>query len=428
MTHMNHHFSARGSGATASAKLQTAFDAESDTPELIEAIAEEVPQLREVMASLRVELPLVPHSGVGPIGRTGFYRLPNHYRSVNYILPPTDASDPASSPGVIVFKGTEPLLADFPAYFDWMLDTPFRSSSLPLGLHFPLDMKLPPAAMWIEECVAEQAVSSRIQQLYLARHGRLAHLPVPLFVFRMTPQQNARYEAVIRSRIPEDGIKKIQKKLADGLGVEVYYYPELPVRVADLFVRNIRETFSPALAPEQIESTFENWSKLLAEMLCLDYMPYAPWHHGMGGCVDQGNVCIDGGFNDLLTLVPFDTIPDDVLFRRCIFSSIHMLAESMAAMCAASTGMATVQEPDAGQLASTYATERVREHVLAAEREGHAIDGRLRRFFDTPGVADILHVLRRSHQARVRGAQFVVNANPRAQAIDRATASIAAGA
>ena len=51
------------------------------------------------------------------------------------------------------------------------------------------------------------------------------------------------------------------------------------------------------------------WAQLMAEMLCLGYMPYASWHHGMGGCVDSGNVCIDGGFNDLLTLVPFDAIP-----------------------------------------------------------------------------------------------------------------------
>ena len=54
--------------------------------------------------------------------------------------------------GAIVFKGTEPLLPDFPEYLDWMLQAQFRASRLPLGLHFALDMKLPPGAMWIEEC------------------------------------------------------------------------------------------------------------------------------------------------------------------------------------------------------------------------------------------------------------------------------------
>ncbi len=178
---MNDFFSRlAGTDGVGGATLQMVFDAAQSTPELIAKVAEEAPQIHNVMDSLRDCLPLVPHSGVGPMGR--FFRLPNHYRSVSFMLP-SGLDGPDCSTGVIVFKGTEPLLPDFSAYFDWMLNTPFRASPLSLGLHFPLDMRLPPAAMWIEECVAEQAVSSRIQQEYLDRYGRLARLPLPLFVF-----------------------------------------------------------------------------------------------------------------------------------------------------------------------------------------------------------------------------------------------------
>lgn len=119
----------------ASVGLHTVFDAERSSPELIEQIAVDVPQIREVVVSLRESLPVVPNSRVGPLGRGDFYRLPNHYRSISYMLPPSGGDDQDSIKGVIVFKGTEPLIPDFPDYLDWMLGAPFRASALPMGLH-----------------------------------------------------------------------------------------------------------------------------------------------------------------------------------------------------------------------------------------------------------------------------------------------------
>jgi hypothetical protein len=276
-----------------------------------------------------------------------------------------------------------------------------------MALHFPLEMKLPPGAMWIEECIAEQVVSSKIQTLHLNRFERIAKLPLPLFVFKMTAEQVARYEEVIRSRISADAFKKCKNKLADGLGVEVYYYPKLPVRVADLFFGNTRETFEEDILPNKIETVFQEWALLFSDILCLDYMPYAPWHRGMGGCCDRGNACIDGGFNDLLTLVPFNAIPNDVLFQRCLLASIRMLAESMEAMAAASIRMPVAVESDAKHIAATFIAERLREHVSATERDGHVVDSRLRRFVDTPTVADIVDALHDVQQHRNMPTQFV---------------------
>jgi hypothetical protein len=159
--------------------LQPRFDAERDTPELLEAVASGFSEIHQIAASLRGSLPLAPHSRIGPIGAAGaFIRIPNHYRSVSCLIPGARGA-PA---GAIVFKGTEPLLSDFPEYLDWMLRAPFRASYLPLGLHFPLEMKLPPGVVWLDECLIEQEITSKIQRQYLARYGRLARLPVPLFV------------------------------------------------------------------------------------------------------------------------------------------------------------------------------------------------------------------------------------------------------
>lgn len=391
-------------GSSGSARLRTVFDAEADTPELFDQLLQSVPQLRDAMASLREALPLVPHSGVGPIGR--FYRLPNHFRSVSFMLAPSPSAESDANPGVIVFKGTEPLLPDFPEYYDWMLRARFRSSALPLGLHFPLDMKLPPAAMWIEECRAEQAVSSKVQLQYLRRYRQLARLPLPLFVFKMTPHQLACYEDCISSRISSEAMWKIRNKLADGLGVEVYYYPELPVRVADLFVGNVREVFRPCLAADNVEATCESWVLLLARLLCLGYMPFVPWHYGMGGCIDAGNACIDGGFNDLLTMASFDAIPDESLFQKSLQGSIQMLAESISALSAASIGATLPAENEAVTLAVSFVTDRLRHHVMGAGQGSHAVDARLARFLERPGVADIVRQLQNSIRSRSRPGQY----------------------
>ena len=415
-----------GTDGIASATLETIFDAEHGTPELIDSMARCVPQIREVMASLRQSLPLVPHSGIGPIGR--FYRLPNHYRSISFILPPDESGVPGSIPGVIVFKGTEPLLADFPSYFEWMLSAQVRSSPLPIGLHFPLDMKLPPAAMWIEECRSEQAVSSNVQRLFLSRHDRLARLPLPLFVFKLTSAQQARYEDVVRSRISEEAWKKFRSKMSDGLGVEVYYYPELPVRVADLHVGNVRETFKAALDPPQVEATFDKWIELLSRILCLGFMPYVPWHHGMGSCLDPGNVCIDGGFNDLLTLVPFDAIPSDVLFQRSVQLCIQILADSMGSLSAAAIGIPSVVETDATTLAAAYVTEHLRRHVHAIQGEGHAVDARLVACFERPVASAILDLLRKTHQGKGRpAAQFIGKTGAPQASVEQTPLRVVAG-
>jgi hypothetical protein len=386
------------------ANLDVVFDAERQTPDLIDELADAVPHIRDVIGSLRESLPLVAHSGIGPAG--SFYRLPNHYRSVSFLLPPAGV-DPEAAPGVIVFKGTEPLLPDFPLYFDWMLNAPFRSSPLPIGLHFPLDMRLPPAAMWMEECMAEQKVSSRIQQLYLRRHGRLARLPLPLCVLRMTPGQVKAYEECVCSRISAEAFGRFRNKLNDGLGVEVYYYPELPVRVADLFFGDVRNAFKEFLVPGRVEATFSRWARLLAEILCLGYMPFVPWHHGVGACIDAGNACIDGGFNDLLTLVPFETIPGDVLFHRSLHLSVQILSESMTRLSAGCIGLSAVVETDAAVMAVNYLRDNLGSLIRASEHEGHAVDARLKAFFAPPSAADILQLLSATHPGKGRRAQFV---------------------
>ena len=64
------------------------------------------------MAELRRAVPLVADATCGQQGQ--FYRLPFHNRSICCALSSVDESLYESE--VLVFKGTEPLLADFASY------------------------------------------------------------------------------------------------------------------------------------------------------------------------------------------------------------------------------------------------------------------------------------------------------------------------
>jgi hypothetical protein len=389
---MNNYFSPFLVPARATtAAVEVRFDAECDSPDVVEALSTRLPKVREILADLRTAaIPIMASSHVGSSGN--FLRLPNHYRSVCFAVPGSDG-EPGGG-GSIVFKGTEPLVPDFPQYLDWMLAVPFRSSYLSLGLHFPLEMKLPPGAMWIEECILEQKVTSAIQRQYLAKHGRLARLPVPLFVFQLTAQQTENYRQVVRSRLSPGAFSRIEAKVDGGLGVEVYYYPSLPIRAADLLTMDANEGLRTMLNAEALQATFSDWIQLMAELLDLGHMPYAPWNHGMGAYVDPGNACIDGGFNDLLTVVSFDSITDETLFSRALRQSIQSLASSLTAMCAASTGTKSPTQSEPLAAAVAYVTEGLRGRIRAEHLDKDCLDPRLVRFFEQPSVEDLFRSLR----------------------------------
>lgn len=401
-------------GGITAATLHTVFDASKDAPLHVQTLASTVPQIHQVMDSLREFVPLTPSATVGPHCDGDFYRLPNHYRSVSFLLPQFDNGDPDTIHGAIVFKGTEPLLPDFDNYLDWMLQAPFRASALPLGLHFPLDLKIPPAAMWIQESIIEQALATGVQQRFLEEYGRFGRLPVPLYVFKYTNAQVDLYARAIRARISEVAFNKISSKLEDGLGIEVYFYPTVPVRVADLYSGNLKDAFGTSLSSEDVACTVDKWTKLFAELLQLRYMPCVPWHNGLGGCVDAGNACLDGGFNDLLTLTPFDAIPSNILMRRSLNASVRMFADTIASYCNVATGGRSQGSPDseASALAQRFALERIRVRLQECMADGHHVDDEIMYFLEQISTTHILDVLREAQANRDRRSQYVCDTPP----------------
>lgn len=319
-------------------ELEVLFDVERDSPTVIQALEAQCANIRALLTWLRQGVPINSDCSPGLRGR--FYRLPNHYRSVCWPIRP---GVPGGS-DVLVFKGTEPLCADFESYLQWMMSHRMRASELPIGLYCPLVLRMPPGAVPLDECVREQSIGIEVQRRHLATYGSCAQLPLPLLTFQMRHKDVDQYLTTLHRYLPVAAIERIEWRVKAGLAIEVYYYPNAPLRVADLPDTG---TLSGDLKMCDAELIVDRWAQLLARLLHLGYMPYAPWNRGLGACIDQGNACVDGGFADLLTLVPFDSIPDSRLFRWSLRASMEMLARTAALLCA-SFGLIPSQESDTG--------------------------------------------------------------------------------
>ena len=204
----------------------------------------------------------------------------------------------------------------------------FRGSDLPIGLHFPLVVNVPPGAVPLDECDREQRMAAAVHERHLSVYGELAQTPVPLFVHRCSTGDTTRYVDALRRHLPPQAFERVDARARAGCGVSVSYYPTAPIRVDDL---RVLAGTAPGrrVAVSDGEDTIIAWCRLFARLLHLGLMPFAPWNTGRGSCVDPGNACIDGGFADLLMLVPFESIPDDRWFRRSVLASVRLLGHTV---------------------------------------------------------------------------------------------------
>lgn len=364
------------------------FDAERDRPRLVCAMARRCPPIRAILAGLRRRLPVARNAGEGIAGQ--FYRLPGHYRRVCCAIPDATGPERLWEGDVVTLEGSEPLMADFDEYLQWMLTTPFPDGDLPIGLYFPLVAGVPPGAVPLDECLQAQRLAAALHERHLTLYGELAQAPAPLAVHRCSAGDTARYVETLRWRLPRPAFERAEARTRAGCGVSAWYYPAAPIRVDDL--RRLAAA-DPHLrpAPEAGEETIAGWCRQFARLLHLGFMPSAPWNAGRGSCVDAGSACIDGGFADLFTLVPFESLPDDGWFRRSLLDSIRRLSRTVAVFTA-SLGPRPTGSPDPNldALSRAFLVPRLLDHLeREAPGDDAALDSRISSCFKLDRLEDL---------------------------------------
>lgn len=372
------------------------FDIERDAPHVLRALERTRPDIVTRLERVRRELPSGVDCGTrvslseGTARHSEWFRFPRQYRSFAVPLD-VDRASPFDV-DVLVFKGMELLLADFPRYLQWMAGAQFRRSELPIALHLPFMLRMPPGAMPVDEAQREQELAAELQSRHLEAYGALAHTPVPLLVQPIDSSGVRRYLARLEEVLPSQAFERIDARCRAGLAISISYYPSAPIRLNSLLapVPDAIASYSARVLADP-DALVNRWIELLARLLLLEFMPFVPWNAGWGACMDAGNACLDGGFTDLVTLTRFETITDDRLFAASVAMTLEMFANTVATLCRrfAPPFSAFADNPRTPTHVLPYVTRRL-EQALHEQRRNLSPDPRLLAAISPSSIRDLV--------------------------------------
>jgi hypothetical protein len=359
------------------------FDLSTEDVVLFEALNSKTAECSDAFDSAKVKLPLPTSANVSIEGH--FYRLPGHNRSFCYSLAQSDAV--FDSP-VFVFKGTEPLLSDYPVLLAWMAQAPLRRSTRVMTDHFPLAEGKIPGALSLREALHEAEIALELQRKHLKHYGELAKLPTPLLVHRYPDDRVKTCAAHLRSSLSPTAFDRIEPLLAAGLAVYVYHYPAPPIRanywggmVSPSLTQYLKRHFTEEIA-------ISGWATLTIRLLYLGYLPYTVRNDGLGACMDLGNATLDGGFCDPDSITPLETSPDDEFFRDGVVQSVRFLQSTTRLLLGLSHQpdlYSSIDEFVCGQ----YVLYLLSEAVKSEARPGLQMDARVLQLITPRTASDV---------------------------------------
>jgi hypothetical protein len=260
-----------------------------------------------------------------PMQEACFVRLHGHQRAFYKTLKPS---------GVLAFKGTELKVGDLDRAFKELSDEKL-SNRRSLLEHFIISEQKIPMALLHEEALAEATNAHDFQQAYFARYREIARVPLSLLVFRWSDEDAAVFERRLVPLLSRRAEAIARNLLESGLGVYVYYYPELPERLAQQHLtaagacvdhRGFQARYDALAKRREPKQVIDDWVRLFARMLGLGYLPCNLVNIGIGQCVDPNNAILDGGFADLDSLQRIADIPDNARFYETFAYSLASLA------------------------------------------------------------------------------------------------------
>jgi hypothetical protein len=368
------------------------FDLQHESKDLFEALVQRTPEVRNTFDALRESVPLPRTAVPGIDGR--LYRLPNHNRSFCYSLVYPRAR--VNSP-VLVVKGAEPLLQDFPLMIDWMLQAPLRKSTRVMADHFPLSEGKIPGALSIKEALSEAGIALDVQTRHLTHYGELARIPVPLLIYPFTDRDTEACSAILADKLSQSAFARISALLDDGLAIYIYYYPSPPVRtnyLSELGTSQFKQ-FVEYTSDEGI--TVSHWARLLIRLLYLGYLPYSVRNEGLGACVDFGNAALDGGFCDPDSIIPIDAKIDDEFFCESVIQTLRIFKNTVERLLVISDARSLY--PSAESFACwQYISRVLKDAVVSESRPGLSLDPRFVQLMSPESTADIKSCAHRANR------------------------------
>ena len=236
--------------------------------------------------------------------------------------------------GVLVFKGTELFSADYREILEeaWQKRELGRHSAMD---HFAI------AEDEVYMGLAKRLALGGAQRTWawVSAHAdifrELPRTPFPLLVLEVpdsaTQELGAALLPLLSDRLQFSARKKVEGLLRDGLGVYVYYYPGMPIRLAHALGSfpgsfGVGTNESPPLAFD-IDAAVVSWTDMFARMLVAGFVPTTPVH--TGNCLQSQNVAIDGGLCDVDSLEPIASLPYPRDLASALSTSLTQLTQTV---------------------------------------------------------------------------------------------------
>ena len=339
----------------AKAACETTWHAARDAPELLAKPAESEPLVPALAELMRGQVPVMRQWQFGDVGP--YVRPDRHVRAMYLDLQRLDGARTAG--GCIAIKGGEALCENFEQIVErlgamwniyaWVLGTSTRQLMIDPGMlsaieRFPVVEGKPPGVHPHWDAEEEALCALELQRAHLARYGALARTPIPLAVARWSPAVADRIMGILEPKLSPKAKRTVRTELDAGLGVYVYYYPCVPLRVAHIQAPDATDAATHARRMTALRElcdpaeTVDRWIDLTARVLALGYVATDPANLNRGYCVQPQNLVLDGGFVDVNSIRAIDTFMAEGEFRFQLHRTIQALATSLTWFVAGSVG------------------------------------------------------------------------------------------
>ena len=355
-------------------RYELIWDLKSEAPELYKTVLNEQDGLESALTSM---------DGCCPVASTvktfqsddGYFRLTGHARS--FCLK-------TSGGGVVAIKGAEPASLDYmeSLHATWKLRPLNYMSRLEHFVMFEHEVYL---ALTLDAALSCARVTQQFTTRFHHEIGRLPRAPIPLQVFRIPESIIEPFLDASRPYLSDrsqfSAWKYTQQLTQKGLGVYVYAYPNIPIRLAHhLGVYPGAETGTWDVGGQQPPAfdavvVLQAWTQMFADMLRAGYLPTTCLH--TGNCFQPQNLAIDGGICDIDSVEPIEQIHGERDLLRALIMSLNYLVDS-------ATELLRQKEQEVPAELVTATLWQEIQHML----RGHELqlDPRLRNLFKQHGI------------------------------------------
>lgn len=313
------------------ALFETVWQLKNENPLIWNRFLEEHPEVALLCDTFGKEIPEA--LSLDPFDTGDYVRPLRHLRAFYKRL---------NHSGVVAFKGTEILndtVMDKVQMLDQVqVDYPSKGRSLFTVLeHFPIVEQKIPMVVTYNECMEDVDSAMLLQKRHWDFFETFAQAPIPLLVIKWNAKITASYINQLLPMLSARAGEIVTLVAQKGLACIIYYYPELPIRVAhmDLEFKLKKESYPQRL--EQLKqqlnpkTVIDLWIDNTAKMLSMGLMPSSIESIGVGHCLEAQNAVLDGGFVDLGSIKPFEKITTEKEFLQTFSATVIDLANTIQA-------------------------------------------------------------------------------------------------